>query len=102
MAKPGTVFQIRGQGYHFWVIISKPLDGKVLMVNVTDKENCPDSPCHLDSTDHPAFTKPCAIFYRLARTPEEKNVDRELASQQQVRQLADCSESSMARKRRTI
>jgi hypothetical protein len=93
MAKIGTVFQIVPEGgNHFWIVISREKKGLVLAVNTTDAIKCPDSPCKLNSADHPAITKPSAIIYRCAREFEAAKIDKLCAEGRYIRQLADCSE----------
>src|SRR6266850_2129085 len=92
MPRPGTVFQIIPEGgNHFWIIISKEKDGLVLAVNTTDVRHCPDSACKVQVRDHPAITKPSAIYYRKAREFEASKIDALCAEGDLVRQLDDCS-----------
>jgi hypothetical protein len=86
MAFAGTMFRLAEHlvGSHYWLVISEPLSGKVLCVNITDGMNCPDSPCHLSIGEHSCITKPSAIVYRRAREfsaeiiAAEKNNPRDL------------------------
>ena len=61
MPIPGTAFQLVGDEFHRWIVISTVKDGKVLAVNVTDEANCPNSPCKVHVGDHPSNTKRSAI-----------------------------------------
>ena len=90
MPQPGTVFQLVGDGHHFWVVISPVKNGNVLAINITDVQHSPDSPCKLNVGDHPNITKPSVAFYRKAREFDAQAIDREIQSGAAVRQLADC------------
>jgi hypothetical protein len=63
----GTCFQLLlsddTECNHFWIVISKPLDGRVLVANLTWEENCPDSPCRFAINEHPVIAKPSVIYY---------------------------------------
>lgn len=92
MPRPGTVFQIVPEGdNHFWVVISAPLNGMVLAVNITDIENCPDSPCKIAIGEHECVRKESAVHYRKAREFDEGMVDLQLQNPELVRQLQECS-----------
>jgi sensor domain CHASE-containing protein len=92
MPKPGTVFQVVPEGgNHFWVVISAPLNGKVLVVNITDEKHCPDSPCKLAVGEHPVLIKASAVHYRKTREFEAVKIDEQLQNPDLVRQLHDCT-----------
>ena len=98
MPIPGTAFQVIPEGgNHFWVLISPVKNGRVLAVNITDVEHCPDSPCVLEIGDHPAITKRSVLYYRQAREFEAAKIDTLIAGGVQVRKLADCSNAVLAR-----
>jgi hypothetical protein len=97
MPARGTVFQVKGEGNHFWIVISGVKNGNVLAVNVTDEAHCPDSPCKLNIGDHPRITKPSVIYYWWAREFNAATVDAQLATQAFVRKLEDCSPALLAR-----
>jgi len=59
--KPGTVFQITGRGNHPRIVLSHPLEGRVLTCNLTDVKKCPQSPCFCDPSDHEWITKESGI-----------------------------------------
>jgi hypothetical protein len=81
MPLAGTMFRLSEQtiNSHCWLVISEPLDGKVLCVNITDGGNCPDSPCHLAIGEHACITKPSAIVYRRAREFDAQKIVAEKA-----------------------
>jgi hypothetical protein len=87
----GTCFQLllseESEENHFWIVISKPIDGRVLVANLTDRGKCPDSPCQFVPNEHPVITKASAIYYYKARTFEVAAIDAQLQSQRYVRQL---------------
>ena len=91
MPAPGTVFQLKGDDFHRWVIVSGIKDGKVLAVNITDETNCPDSPCKLKKGDHSSLTKDSAVFYKKAREFSAAAIDQELKSGANIRALDNCS-----------
>ena len=64
---------------HPWVVISGIVAGKVLTVNVTDRRNCPNSPCFLEVREHECITIPSAIFYGLFRERDASLMGRALA-----------------------
>lgn len=97
MPIPGTAFQLVGDEFHRWIVISTVKDGKVLAVNVTDEANCPNSPCKVHVGDHPSITKPSAIFYKKAREFSAAAIDNELQSGINIRQLDDCSQELLGR-----
>jgi hypothetical protein len=97
MPKPGTVFQPLGDGYHFWVVISKERKGHVLVVNVTDVKHAPDSPCILQPGDHPNITKPSAVRYKDAQAFSAMNIDQQIVDGSYIRQLPDCSPQVLQR-----
>ena len=92
MPEPGTVFQIVPEGSnHYWVVISTPRDGKVLIVNITDERHCPDSPCKVAIGEHPSVDKASAVYYRKARVFEAARIDEQLQNPTLVRQLENCT-----------
>jgi len=94
---PGTVFQLVGQSFHRWVIVSVEREGRVLALNITDREWTPDSPCLIEQHEHPSLSKPSAIYYKKARTFIADEVRKELALQRSVRLLAPCPPNLLAR-----
>lgn len=66
--KRGLVFQLAGRAYHLHIVVSDPLDDRVLVCNLTDKKNCPDSPCFFRVGDHPWITKESGIAIRFLST----------------------------------
>lgn len=95
MPSPGTAFWPAGA--HPWVVISRTIKGKVLAVNLTGVDNCPDSPCKVNVGDHPSIKKPSAIFYRKAREFEAAKIDHELSSGVNAKKLAPCSKELLNR-----
>jgi hypothetical protein len=91
MPKIGTCFQLipEGEDHHFWIVISKVVNGRVLVANITDSAKCFDSPCHFEVGEHATILKPSAVYYKKARTFNAKSVDERLAEGQFVRQLPD-------------
>jgi hypothetical protein len=89
----GKVFRLTDQSVesHFWIIVSEPLDGKVLAVNVTDGANCPDSPCKLAVGDHPRITIPSAIIYRKAREFQASIIEHESQRPYHLQFFADAT-----------
>jgi len=92
MPSPGTVFQLHDGSTtnHFWIVISREVNGRVLTVNVTDLSHCPDSPCRVNVGDHEAIEKPSVIYYRKAREFFAESLDSELAAGRFIRRLPDC------------
>jgi hypothetical protein len=65
MVKVGTAFQLKGDGFHLWLVASEPNnEGKVVAFNVTDRNNYPSSTCQLQVGDHAFITKPSVIRYK--------------------------------------
>jgi hypothetical protein len=95
MPSPGTAFW--PEGAHPWVVISRTIKGRVLAVNITDEDHCPDSPCKLKVGDHPCIKKPSAIYYRKAREFDAAKIDRELSSGKTTKKLAPCSTELLSR-----
>lgn len=93
----GTAFQVKGTGFHFWIVISGPLNGKVLVVNLTDEEHNRDWTCRLAISDYCALTKPSVIFYRKAEEWSADKIDSELSSQERLKRLPDCPLNVVAR-----
>jgi len=93
----GTVFQLKGKGNHLRIVISGVKGGRVLVVSVTDKENCPDSPCKISIGEHPQITISSVIYYWWTRELDAAKIDAELATQVSVRKLEDCSPALLAR-----
>lgn len=94
----GTCFQLIPEGdNHIWIVISKPLDGRVLCVNITDAERCLDSPCQFERDEHCTIEKRSAVIYRKARTFEAVKVDAELAWGKFVRQFPPYSDALVKR-----
>jgi hypothetical protein len=77
---PGLAFQLKGDGNHLWIVISKEKDGKVLSVNATDSKNAADSPCQIAEGEHEWIKKPSAIFYRKAREFSVTEVEKQISS----------------------
>ena len=75
MPLPGTVFQVKGDGNHFWVVASKVKNGNVLAVNITDERNFPDSPCKIQAGEHPKIEKPSVAYYKKAREFSATEID---------------------------
>jgi hypothetical protein len=90
MPPPGTAFWPIGA--HPWVVVSRTIKGKVLAVNITDADHCPDSTCKLNVGDHPCITKPSAIYYKKAREFDAAKIDQELSSGKNAKKLAPCSQ----------
>lgn len=98
MPIPGTVFQVIPEGgNHFWVVISKPINGNVLVVNITDADHCPDSTCTLHIGDHPIITKESVVYYRKSREFTATAIDAQIAEGTMVRKLDDCSSEVLNR-----
>ena len=97
MPQPGTVFQLVGDGHHFWIVISPVRNGNVLAVNITDVKHSPDSTCKLNVGDHPGITKSSVAYYRKAREFDEQAIDREIQAGLAVRQLPDCRPAVLQR-----
>lgn len=91
MPQPGTIFQLKGDGYHLWVVASKVKNGKILAINVTDEQHCPDSPCKIQLGEHPSISKPSVAYYRKAREFSAAAIDRELQLGAAVVAHAVCS-----------
>jgi hypothetical protein len=92
MPRIGTVFQLVPEGgNHFWVVISAPLNGLVLAINITDASHSPDSPCKIAPGEHPRIYKDSVAYYRKAREFEAARIDELLKNPQMLRQLEDCS-----------
>jgi hypothetical protein len=53
-------------GAHPSIILCEPLDGKILVLNVSDATKH-ESTCYLDAGDHPAITKKSAVLYWRSR-----------------------------------
>jgi hypothetical protein len=58
---PGTVFHLTGRGNHLRIILSPPLEGRVLTCNLTDAEKCPRSLFYCDPSDHEWIAKRSGI-----------------------------------------
>jgi len=84
-------------GNHFWVVLSPVKNGRVLAANITDYAHCPDSPCVLETGDHPAITKRSVVYYRKAREFEAARIDLLITGGVQVRKLTDCRPEVLAR-----
>jgi hypothetical protein len=65
---PGTVFQVTGTGNHLRIVLSHPLEGRVLTCNLTDAQKCPRSPCRCDPSNHEWITKPSGIPFEYLVT----------------------------------
>ena len=90
MPHPGLFFQLIPEGgNHFWVVISPVMNGLVLAVNITDFENCPQSPCVFEAGAHAVITKRSVAFYRKAREFEARKIDHLLEAGQYLRRLQD-------------
>jgi hypothetical protein len=61
---PGTVFQLVGESFHPHIVISEPLENRVLVCNLTDKKKCKDSPCFFKAGEHEWITKESGIAIR--------------------------------------
>src|ERR1700722_4059441 len=99
MPSIGTCFQLlhnlETDDNHFWIVISKSVDGRVLVVNMTDSAKCPDLSCQLKVGEHSTITKPSAIFYKKTRVFEASKIDAELASAKYVRQMPNFPQNLM-------
>jgi hypothetical protein len=93
----GTIFRLKGDRFHRWIVISEPKNGKVLCVSVIDESKCPDSPCKIKIGDHACITKPSSISYFHAREFGADAIDRELAAGTNVESWANCSQQLVAR-----
>jgi hypothetical protein len=76
----GIVFKLKFGDSHPHIIISNPLDGYVLAVNLSDAHKHPDSTCFIQKGEHPAVTKDSAVFYKEAKPREvallKKNLNK--------------------------
>ena len=95
MALLGKMFRLTEQEItcHYWIIISEPLGGMVLSINLTDGGKCQDSPCHLRIGEHQCITKPSAVNYRKSK---EFRADILLAELENPRFLQFYEEASPA------
>jgi hypothetical protein len=87
----GTVFQLIGDAFHFWVVASDPKDGKVLALNITDGNKAPDSPCQIATGEDGFVTKPSAAYYKKAREFPVEALQDELRRGQNIRTVGQCS-----------
>lgn len=62
----GTVFVLPLPGAHPTIVLSDPLEGKLVVVNISDARKSA-STCYLDVGDHPAITKKSAVLYWRAK-----------------------------------
>ena len=98
MPQIGTVFQVVPEGgNHFWIVVSAPLNGKVLAINVTDAVHSPDSPCKIAPREHPRVYKESVAYYRKAREFEAARIDELLQNSQNLRKLENCSPELLKR-----
>jgi hypothetical protein len=65
---PGTVFQLTGTGNHPRIVLSKPLNGRILTCNLTDARKCPESPCFCNPSDHEWITKESGVPFEYLTT----------------------------------
>jgi hypothetical protein len=86
----GTAFQLKGSGFHFWIVISSPKNGKVLVVNLTDERHNHDQTCRLAPSDYCELTKPSVVFYKQAQEWNADKIDAEVLTEKYLRRLADC------------
>jgi hypothetical protein len=64
MTHIGATFDLRGEGNHLRIIISKPKAGSVLVCNLTDTIHDPDCLCHFETGEHIRIIKPSIIEMR--------------------------------------
>lgn len=80
--KPGVIFwplpTEETPKPHPWIVISQPVNGKVLTVNITDECHCPDSPCVLEIAEHVCVTKRSVIHYILFKERDAQQMSRAL------------------------
>jgi hypothetical protein len=79
---PGSVFQISGDGYHFHIVLSQPLNGLVLVCNISDLEHFSESTCPFDQKDHEWFTKPSGLILRRLKTLPIAGFERAIANRE--------------------
>lgn len=58
----GIVFKVPLPEAHPSIILCEPLDGKLLVLNISDAAKH-ESTCYLDAGDHVAITKRSAVLY---------------------------------------
>jgi hypothetical protein len=97
MPKLGTGFQLIGDEYHYWFVVSEEKNGKVLALNVTDEKHCPDSPCKLNEGDQAEIKKPSVVFYKKAREFPAQELDKQIQSGERIRKLTDCPQETLKR-----
>jgi hypothetical protein len=64
MTHIGATFDLRGDGNHLRIIISKPKAGAVLVCNLTDTVHDPDCLCHFETGEHVRIIKSSIIEMR--------------------------------------
>jgi hypothetical protein len=98
MCAPGTVFRPNTEpDFHRWVIISMEYRGRVLMVNITDREKLRDHSCLIDVGEHDSITKPSAVFYKKAMAMPAKGVSEALAKGEGITIYNPCGDALLRR-----
>ena len=82
---------------HPWVVVSCTVRGMVLLVNVTDEENYPESPCKIAIGEHPDVIKPSVIKYPEATEMPEREMKSTISRGINVRHCADVTPALLAK-----
>jgi hypothetical protein len=98
--KPGVVFWPKGlvgQKIHPWIVLSHPVDGNVLLVNLSDEAHDGDAECVLNVGEHPCITKPSYVYFAEYEERPSKKMGHVLAEGRLVTHYADLSPEILER-----
>jgi len=98
--KPGVVFWpigLEGQKIHPWIILSHPVDGCVLLANLTDVIHDPDEECVLQVGDHPCISKTSYVYFASKAEWPSKKMGHVLAEGKLVTHYEDLSPEILAK-----
>ena len=94
---PGVAFKPNGERCHDWVVISEPVNGEVLAVNITDSKHYPDSPCLLRKGSESWVSKHSVAYYPKAKTFLVAKLAQELSRGVLCTQFPDVSPDTLER-----
>lgn len=66
---------------HPWVVVSPVIGGKVLAINLTDYDSCPDKSCAVEIGEYPTLKKKSAAFFQKCRSFPVAILTAELSTQ---------------------
>ncbi len=84
--RPGNTFyftELADEERHLWVVLTAPqgMPAQVVIVNITDEENSPDTTVRLDKDDHRWVKYPSVVYYGDAHVVNVSPLEREMGGQ---------------------